>query len=119
MVRCIKRLRELSDLESGWLGQGSGEPVVNLAGALAKQFVFARDKYANLFRLYPMEGGGISIEFDVEDWSFAVEIQSDGTLEIDGSSSNGDIFEELSFDQIDSEFFTAFDKMVGVKNVED
>lgn len=119
VVRCIKRLRELSELEPGWLGQGSGEPVVHLAGALAKQFVFARDKYANLFRLYPMEGGGISIEFDVEDWSFAVEIQSDGTLEIDGSSSNGDIFEELSFDQIDSEFFTVFDKMVGVENVED
>jgi hypothetical protein len=119
VVRCIKRLRELSELEPGWLGQGEGDQVGHLVGALAKQFVFARDQYANLFHLYPMEEGGISIEFDIEDWSFAVEIQSDGTLEIDGSSSNGDAFEEQSFDQIDSDFFAAFDKMVGVENVED
>lgn len=118
VVRCIRRLRELAELEPGWLGQGHGEQVVHLAGTRATQFVFARAEYASLFRLYPMEGGGISIEFDVGDWSFAVEIQRDGKVEIDGSASTGAIFEERSFNQMDEDFFKTFDDMVGMVNVE-
>lgn len=59
VVRCIRRLRELAELEPGWLGQGHGEQVVHLAGTRATQFVFARAEYASLFRLYPMEGGDL------------------------------------------------------------
>ncbi len=117
--RCISRLQALAKLEPGWLGQGQGEQVVHLAGMRAIEFVFARAGYAKLFRLYPMEGGGVSIEFDDGSWSFAVEIQSDGRVEIDGSSATGEIFEEQSFDQIDDHFFKAFDGMVSMINVED
>lgn len=118
VIRCIQRLRNLAELEPGWLGQGQGEQVVHLAGTRATQLVFARAEYAHLFRLYPMEGGGVSIELDKGDWSFAVEIQSDGNVEIDGSSANGDVFEEMSFEKMGADFFKAFDDMVGLANVE-
>ncbi len=114
VARCIRRLQALAKLEPGWLGQEHGEQVAHLARTHAKQFVSARPGYAKLFRLYPMEGGGISIEFDDGDWSFAIEIQSDGRVEIDGSSATGDIFEERSFDQMDDYFFKAFDDMVSM-----
>lgn len=118
VIRCIQRLRSLAELEPGWLGQGQGEQVVHLAGTRATQLVFARAVYAHLFRLYPMEGGGVSIELDKGEWSFAVEIQSDGKVEIDGSSADGSIFEEMSFEKMSPDFFEAFDAMVGLANVE-
>lgn len=112
--RCIKRLQELSKVERGWLGENQGEQLVHLAGIRASQLVFMRAELAELFKIYPTEEGGVSVEFDKDAWSFAVEILPDGTLEIDGSSEDGETFEAQDFDGFSDEFFKAFDKMISV-----
>lgn len=112
--RCVKRLQELSKIEKGWLGEGHGEQLVHLAGIRATQLIFARADLADLFRIFPTEDGGISLEFDKGGWSFAVEIMPDGSMEIDGSSEDGGVFEVQSFDEFSEQFFSAFDKMTAV-----
>lgn len=111
---CVRRLQELSTVERGWLGEDQGEQLVHLAGMRATQLVFMRADLAELFKIYPTEDGGISVEFDKDGWSFAVEILPDGTLEIDGSSEDGGIFEAQGFDGFSDEFFKAFDQMTSV-----
>ena len=112
--RCVSRLQELSKIEKGWLGDGHGEQLVHLAGMRATQLVFMRADLADLFRIFLTEDGGISLEFDKGGWSFAVEIMSDGSMEIDGSSEDGEVFEIRFFSEFSEEFFDAFDKMTAV-----
>ncbi len=80
----------------------------------ATQLIFMRADLADLFRIFPTEDGGISLEFDKQGWSFAVEIMPDGSLEIDGSSADGEVFEVQSFGEFSEEFFDAFDMMTAV-----
>lgn len=114
VMRCVRRLQELSKIEKGWLGDNHGEQLVHLAGMRATQLVFTRAELADLFRIYPTEDGGISLEFDKDGWSFAVEIMPNGSMEIDGSSEEGGVFEAQSFDEFSAEFFSAFDEMTSV-----
>ncbi len=112
--RCVTRLQELAKIEKGWLGDQHGERLVHLAGIRATQLIFMRADLANYFRIFPTEDGGISIEFDKDNWSFAVEILTDGTLEIDASSDSGQVFEAQSFEGFSTEFFEEFDAMIAV-----
>ncbi|WP_156943905.1 hypothetical protein [Roseivivax isoporae] len=114
VMRCVRRLQELSKIEKGWLGEGQGEQLVHLAGMRATQFIFTRADLSELFRIFPTEDGGISVEFDKDGWSFAVEIMPDGSMEIDGSSEDGTVFEAQSFEEFSEEFFNAFDRMTAV-----
>jgi len=114
LMRCVNRLQELATVEKGWLGGQQGEQLVHLAGMRATQIIFMRSNLANIFRIFPTEDGGISIEFDKSGWSFAVEIMPDGSLEIDGSSNDGKVFEMKSFEGFSSKFFEAFDEMISV-----
>lgn len=114
VMRCVIRLQELAKTEKGWLGEEQGEQLVHLAGMQATQLIFMRANLAKLFRIFPTEDGGISLEFDKAGWSFAVEIMPDGSLEIDGSSENGQIFEAKSFEGLSQEFFEDFDRMIAV-----
>lgn len=114
VIKCVKRLQELSKIEKGWLGEGQGEQLVHLAGMRATQLIFTRADLADLFRIFPTEDGGISLEFDKKGWSFAVEIMPDGSMEIDGSSEDGSVFEVQSFDEFSEQFFKAFDEMTAV-----
>ena len=109
--RCLQRLQALSTIEKGWLNENRGEQLVHLAGIRATQFIFMRADLADLFRIFPTEDGGISIEFDKDDWSFAIEVAPDGSLEIDGSSESGKLYEVKSFPEFSKEFFEAFDRM--------
>jgi len=111
---CVRRLQELSKVERGWLGDEYGEQLVHLAGMRATQLIFMRADLAELFKIYPTEDGGVSVEFDKDGWSFAVEILPDGILEIDGSSEDGKTFETQEFDSFSEAFFGAFDKMTSV-----
>lgn len=114
VMRCVRRLQELSKIEKGWLGDGQGEQLVHLAGMRATQLIFTRADLANRFLIFPTEDGGISLEFDKDGWSFAVEIMPDGSMEIDGSSENGEVFEVQSYNEFSEDFFRSFDKMTAV-----
>lgn len=114
VMRCLRRLQELSAIDRGWLGDEQGERIVHLAGIRANQFIFSRSELAGLFRIFPTEDGGISIEFDLKGWSFAVEVMTDGSLEIDGSSEDGEVYEARSFDGPFRDFYEAFDQMVAL-----
>lgn len=112
--RCLVRLQVLAKVEKGWLGDQQGEQVVHLAGMRATQLIFARADLAKLFRIFPTESGGVSVEFDKDGWSFAVEIGPDGRLEIDAASDVGEVFDAQSFDGFTPQFFEAFDAMTAV-----
>jgi len=114
VMRCVRRLQELSKIERGWLGDGQGERLVHLAGIRATQLIFMRAALADLFRIFPTEDGGISLEFDKDGWSFAVEIMPDGSTEIDASREHDEGFEVRSFDDFSPEFFETFDQMTAV-----
>jgi hypothetical protein len=114
VMKCVNRLQALSTIERGWLGDGEGKQLVHLAGVRATQLVFMRADLASLFKIYPTEDGGISVEFDKDGWSFAVEILPDGTLELDGSSESGEAFEVQEFDGFSQLFFEKFDEMTSV-----
>ena len=114
LMRCVRRLQELSKIEKGWLGDSQGEQLVHMAGIRATQLIFMRANLADLFRIFPTEDGGVSLEFDKDGWSFAVEIMPDGSMEIDGSSEDGEVFEVQSFGEFSEEFFNEFDKMTAV-----
>ena len=114
VTRCINRLQELARIEKGWLGDRGGERLVHLVGMRANQMIFMRPNLAELFRIFPTEDGGVSLEFDMGKWSFAVEVLPDGTLEIDGSSKDDDSYELKSFDEYSKDFFDAFDSMIAV-----
>ena len=107
-------MQELSGIEKGWLGNGQGEKVVDLAILRARQLIVMRADLADLFRIFPTEEGGILLEFDKDSWSFAVEIMPNGSVEIDGSSKDGGVFELQSFDGLSKNFFETFDKMTSV-----
>ena len=117
IMKCIERVQNLAALEPGWLGNGCGERIVHLAGTRATQLIFTRAKLANLFRIYPTEEGGLSIEFDKDGGSFAVEILPDGSIEMDGSSNNGDAIDAQTFEKLDAIFYRAFDEMTNATNV--
>jgi hypothetical protein len=91
-----------------------GEQLLHLAGIRATQLIFARADLAHLFRVFPTEEGGVSIEFEKADWSFAVEVLPDGSLEIDASSESGEVFEAVKFAGFSRDFFESFDKMTAV-----
>lgn len=114
LIKCVRRLQDLSKIEKGWLGDGHGEQLVHLAGIRAIQLIFMRADLASLFRIFPTEDGGVSIEFDKRNWSFAIEIMPEGSLEIDGVSEEGELFEVQFFDSLSQEFFDAFDSMTAV-----
>lgn len=114
VMRCVTRLQELAKIEKGWLGDQHGEQLVHLAGMRATQIIFMRANLAKLFRIFPTEDGGISLEFEKDGWSFAVEVMPDGSLEIDGSSEADDVYEAKSFDGFSKDFFEAFDEMISV-----
>ncbi|MBT2130634.1 hypothetical protein [Aliiroseovarius lamellibrachiae] len=111
VLRCVRRLQELSKIEKGWLGPDHGERLVHLAGTRAMQLVFMRANFARWFKIFPTEDGGLSIEFDHEEWSYAVEISPDGELEIDASSTDAQDYGPESFEGLTPEFFKAFDEM--------
>lgn len=114
VMKCVRRLQELSKIERGWLGDDAGEQLVHLAGMRAHQLIFMRADLASLFRVFPTEDGGVSLEFDKDKWSFAVEISPDGSLEIDASSTEGEVFEAKEFSEFSEEFFSQFDSMISV-----
>ena len=114
VMRCVNRLQDLSKIEKGWLGDQDGEQLVHLAGMRATQIIFMRADLAKVFRIFPTENGGVSLEFDKDGWSFAVEVMPDGSLEIDGSSENNEVFEAKSFEGFSKDFFEEFDKMISV-----
>jgi hypothetical protein len=114
VMKCVRRLQDLSKIEKGWLDGENGERLTHLAGMRATQLVFMRADLARLFRIFPTEEGGLSIEFDSSGWSFAVEVAPDGKLEIDGSSENGELFEAASFEDFSKDFFDSFDRMTAV-----
>ena len=114
VMKCVRRLQDLSKVEKGWLGEFRGERLVHLAGMRATQLIFMRADLASLFRLFPTEDGGVSVEFDQGGWSFAVEIAPDGSLEMDGASNDGNVFEARSFMELSQDFFDEFDQMISV-----
>jgi len=111
LEKCLARLHNLAKLERGWL-DGGGEPLTHIAAAKTLQFIFTYAELAKLFRIYPTEDGGVSIEFGVKKWDFVVEILPDGAIETDGSSSAKEALGPETFNDLSEEFSSWFNNMV-------
>ncbi len=117
VLECIVRLSELSALERGWLGEGDGETISPLAVSRAMHLIHTRSHLVNLYRIFPTEEGGISLQFRKGSWRYAAEMMSDGSAEIDASSSDGNFFELRTYNFLSSGFFEGFDEMTaGIGN---
>ena len=106
----MQRLDELQQLDEGWLN-GSGHRISDQALYAAKRFLHKRPDLANDFRIYPMEDGGISFEFENNGWDFSIEFGSTGTVEMFGIQISGPAeMEPTVFEGVDNSFLAEFDK---------
>ncbi len=112
LLRCVKRIDSISKNEPGWLEENQGVRLVHQAAMNATRIVFMRAELANIYRIYPTESGGISIEFDIGKWSYAIEVQPQGSVDFFGSSEDSKQFGPMIFENISDDFFTNFDEII-------
>jgi hypothetical protein len=109
LMLCHGRLDELARIEPGW-HHGSGEAMVESAIKAAKTFIDRRPQFANAYRLYPTEAGGVLCEFDVSGWDFSIEFGADGSVEMYGVEIDGSgEMEPKLFNEMGGEFIRVFD----------
>lgn len=109
IVRCRSRLEELAGLSQGWLN-GSGEPLAREALAGAKALIDRRPYLTTAFRLYPVECGGVLIEFAINGWDYSVELDTQGKVEVFGVEVDGDGERgPENFDGIEERFLVQLD----------
>jgi len=107
--RCRTRLQELRALQAGWC-DGVGSPLTDAALQLSELFLNKRPYFADAYRLYPTEVGGILIEFEVRRWDFSIEFGPSGTIEMYGVEiDGGGEMEPQEFDSLGDKFLDVFD----------
>ena len=107
-----ERLDDLATLQKGWLGNGLGEIPAREAIVNAGRFIAKKEELSDKFRLYPTGEGGISIEFNNNNWLFEVEMLPSGGIEIDAVSNDGKSFDLQAFDGLTPAFFKKFRDML-------
>ena len=113
VMNCMEKLTELRQLEDGWL-DGSGVRPTEEAISSVVLFLNERPDLASKFRLYPMEDGGVSIEFEHDGWGLSLEFGPNGNVEIFGVEVDGPgEFEPTKFERVDEPFLKEFDKRTG------
>jgi hypothetical protein len=105
-------LYELRRLEQGW-HDGSGNSITPTSLAVAGQFLPLKPHLCGLYKIYPIETGGILIEFELAGWDYSVEISESGSVEFFGIEIEGP--KELaveSFEGINADFKKKFDSII-------
>jgi hypothetical protein len=110
--RCRARLSELRKLSAGWL-DGSGSPIKTTAINLAEAFLNKRPAFAEAYRLYPTEDGGVLFEFLVKGWDLSLEFGPAGGIEMYGVEVDGaGEMQPCTFSGLSDEFNRAFDALM-------
>lgn len=113
VMNCMDKLTELRQLEDGWL-DGLGTRPTDDATSSVELFLNERPDLASKFRIYPMEDGGVSIEFEHDGWGLSLEFRPDGRVEIFGVEIDGPgEIEPTLFERVDELFLKEFDKRTG------
>ena len=111
--RCEARLVELGQLNAGW-HDGAGNAVDSKAVNSAKSFLAKRPFFADAYRVYPTDNGGVLFEFEIGDWDLSVEFGVDGSVEMYGVQIDGtDEIESQVFESLNDEFIGVFDARAG------
>lgn len=110
LKRCFGRLGQLRGLQDGW-NAGSGASVVDAAALAVRRFLLNRSEFADAYRLYPKEDGGVLVEFQTRGWDFTVEFGFSGKIEMFGVEIDGPKeMDTTEYAQLNDEFFSDFDK---------
>ena len=113
VMKCMQRMTELRQLEDGWL-DGSGHRPTDEAVSSVDLFLNKRPDLAEEFRIYPMEDGGVSIEFEHDGWGLSLEFGPNGNVEIFGVEIDGPgEIEPTMFERVDEPFLKEFDSRTG------
>jgi hypothetical protein len=112
LTRCRDRLNQVAGIKDGWRnGAGLGPTPPSVAAAL--RFLNLRFSLCDLYRIYPMEEGGVLFELDVKGWDNSVEFLADGKVQLHGSEVDGDrVVGPMLFEGVDNQFLTPFDDLI-------
>jgi hypothetical protein len=95
---CLEnRITYLSQLEAGWL-DGTGHPVNQQVVNWVKIFIKQLDHSKENIALFPLPGGGISIESQFNDKRWSAEVSNN--TDVDIATLSGDQFEYYSSQSI-------------------
>ena len=69
-----ERIEEFRSLKDGWMGEGSIAPVVGDLDRIVESFANHYSCDLPLPQLFPTSDGGVSAEWEVNDWSLSLAI---------------------------------------------
>ena len=72
--RCLNRLEELSNFNTGWL-DGEGCQLIDSSLSDARNFVEQCETLSENLGIFPMEDGGISFEFDTKEYGISIQFE--------------------------------------------
>ncbi len=99
----INRLNEIASLKDGWL-DGNGCSINADVIALCKTFLHKQDDNSGrLYRIYPVDTGGIMIEFGGKNGEVSVELEPNKMITVYS-------FSDLGNDEIDDKSFSSLSK---------
>jgi hypothetical protein len=97
-----QRLEEIGHLLDGW-HNGAGRAIGRPALSRALDFLVATRATNVEFAIFPMEDGGVLIDFSSRGWEYSIEFDSDGRPEMYGVEVGGDLqMEPTNFDDFDA-----------------
>jgi hypothetical protein len=110
ILRCRQRLGQLKGLETGW-HDGGGDSISATAIASAGSFLDKRPSLARIYKIYPMDSRGVSVEIEVKGWDYSIDFLPEGGLEFYGVEIDGkDELELKSYSAAtDPAFLDSFD----------
>lgn len=106
---CRLRLRELAALPPRWDGDDS-QSVHAASLSAAEAFLTQRPPIGLTYKFYPMQDGGLLLEFVAGRWDLSLEFQPTGAVELFGVEVDGP--GELvpqKFERLNIDFLKVFD----------
>ena len=111
-TRLISRLQEIAALEAGWM-DGSADSINGEAVEAAQRFINLFPELVPASRVFPMESGGVLLEFEFLGWDYSVEFQNSGSIEIYGIEIIGaGVVEPQSFSRFSSGLLVAVNNIL-------
>jgi hypothetical protein len=111
LQQCHAKIEALKKLHDGW-HDGYGLAISETASTVTHKFLDERPNFADVYRIYPTENGGLLIEAIIADWDLSLEIEPTGHLLLYGCNlKTCDDLEPFAFTTLTKEFLTLFDTL--------
>lgn len=84
----LSRLAEIRSLRKGWHA-GRGTQISSKALNNADQFFSEMRPRKTAFNIFPVETGGVLVDFETADWDYSIEFLADGAFKMYGIAIDG------------------------------